>query len=89
MRSVAIVFLLLVTAWTAAAQKVGGNDGTLVLKNGTLVLNGVKLKTSESIIAVLGEEVLPGKMETGGVDEVGRHSPDGRRLNWNRRGGRR
>ena len=57
MRSVAIVFLLLVTAWTAAAQKVGGNDGTLVLKNGTLVLNGVKLKTSESIIAVLGEEV--------------------------------
>ena len=57
MRSIAIVFLLLVTAWTAAAQKVGGNDGTLVLKNGTLVLNGVKLKTSESIIAVLGEEV--------------------------------
>ena len=57
MRSIAIVFLLLVTAWTAAAQKVGGNDDTLVLKNGTLVLNGVKLKTSESIIAVLGEEV--------------------------------
>ena len=56
MKRIVFVFLLLVTALGAQAQIVRGETAPMVLKNGTLILDGNRLRTGESIVAAIGQD---------------------------------
>ncbi len=56
MKRIVFVFLLLIPALGAQAQIVRGETAPMVLKNGTLILDGNRLRTGESIVAAIGQD---------------------------------